>query len=367
MDGKGIKRMKMEVECFRAGDYGSKGVWREDDISQLAQDYNPEKHEAPVTIDHAQAGPAFGWVKRLIARGKVLIAELGDLNEQFRESVKRGEYRKVSVEIYRKFGNDERPYLRALSFLGAQVPHVKGLAGVHFEEQGEYDVVECGSGNDGNVPISYNDGGEQRMDELERLKKDLEEARNRLAQFSEGDMAKAVANLESRVQAAEAQASEERQLRMAAEDRARATAAHFGERNKADVRKAAEQHIAQFCETALKEGYITPAQMGCGLRELLIDLALAPAEKVIAFGEDGKMQGSPIELMKGILTQHKVVLFGEVAPTGERGLLGNIAEFSEKARKAGVTMAQYQKAIEAVKNTDHTPELYIQANPDEFR
>ena len=204
------------------------------------------------------------------------------------------------------------------------------------------------------------------MDELEKLKKDLAEAKERLAQFAETDLAKSVASLEARVKDAEAKAAEERQKRLTAEDKAKMVALQFGERTQADVIRAAEQHVDQFCEQALKSGYITPAQMACGLREIMIDLSLSPADKVICFGEGGKVSGAPIDVLKSILTQHKVVIFGEAAPGGERKSLGNIAEFAEKARTAGVTIAQYQRAVDAVKGTGHTPELYIKANPEEF-
>jgi len=346
-----------EVEVFRAGDYGEKGNYTESDVDEIARGYNSAIHEAPVTVDHKQEGPAYGWVKRLRAAGARLFAMLGDLNAEFKETVKAGAYKKISVEIYKKFKETGKPYLRAVTFLGAQVPEIKGLSPVRFAD------------GEGFIMIEYHKGGEGRMDEkeLEKLKKDLADAKERLAQFAETDLAKTVTALEARVKDAESRADEERQRRLAAEDKAKNAMHQFGERTRADVVKAAEQHVDQFCEDALKQGYITPAQIGCGLRELLIDAALSPADKVITFGEGKKVSGSPVEVLKGILTQHKVVIFGEAAPNGEKKPLGNIAEFAEKARKCNVTIAQYQRACAAVKGTGHTPELYIQANPDEFK
>jgi len=348
---------EIEVEVFRAGDYGEKGNYSEADVALIADGYKADIHEAPVTVDHKQEGPAYGWVKRLRSAGARLFAILGDLNAEFKETVKAGAYKKISVEIYKKFKETGKPYLRAVTFLGAQIPEIKGLSPVKFSSGEEF------------INIEYHKGGEGRMDEkeLEKLKKDLADAKEKLASFAESDLAKTVASLEARVKDAEAKAAEERQKRLTAEDKAKMVALQFGERTQADVIRAAEQHVDQFCEQALKAGYITPAQIACGLRELMIDASLAPSDKVITFGEGGKVSGSPIEILKSILTQHKVVLFGEAAPGGERKSLGNIAEFAEKARKCNVTIAQYQKACEAVKGTGHTPELYIQANPDEFK
>ena len=346
---------ELEVEVFRAGDYGEKGSYSLADVAAIAEGYNADIHEAPVTVDHRQEGPAFGWVKRLRSAGARLFAILGDLNAEFKETVKAGAYKKISVEIYKKFKETGKPYLRAVSFLGAQVPEIKGLSPVRFTEGENF------------IEIEYHKGGEGRMDELEKLKKDLADAKEKLASFAESDLAKTVALLETRVKDAEARAGEERQKRLQAEDKAKNALMQFGERTRADVVKAAEQHVDQFCEQALKAGYITPAQLACGLREVLIDAALAPADKVICFGEGGKVSGAPIEVLKSILTQHKAVIFGESAPNGEKKPLGNIAEFAEKARKCNVSIAQYQRACEAVKGTGHTPELYIQANPEEFK
>ena len=52
---------EMELEVFRAGDYGAKGAWSEETLDRLVADYDSGLHEAPVTLDHAQRGPALGW------------------------------------------------------------------------------------------------------------------------------------------------------------------------------------------------------------------------------------------------------------------------------------------------------------------
>lgn len=128
--------MRIEnLEIFRAGDYGEKGSWTPEHIAAIAASYDPKFHEAPVTVDHAQSGPALGWVKRLIARGRALIAEL-ELEDGFFGEVRAGKWKKRSAEIYPDLGG-KGPYLRAVSFLGAMAPEVKGLADVAFDDAGE--------------------------------------------------------------------------------------------------------------------------------------------------------------------------------------------------------------------------------------
>jgi hypothetical protein len=125
------------MEVFRAGDYGAKGVWSEADLDQLARDYSPQLLEAPLTFDHARSGPAFGWVRALRKIGDRLVAVVGDVPAVVRELVRRGAYRKRSVEILRHFAPTGRPYLRAVSLLGAATPAVPGLREVSFEAHEE--------------------------------------------------------------------------------------------------------------------------------------------------------------------------------------------------------------------------------------
>lgn len=117
----------LELEVFRAGDYGPKGAWPEEAIERLAADYNPELHEAPVTLDHAQTGPALGWVSGVRRTGDRLLARLRGLNKNLMGMLREGAFKKRSVEIYGRLPETGQPYLKAVSFLGAAAPAVKGL------------------------------------------------------------------------------------------------------------------------------------------------------------------------------------------------------------------------------------------------
>lgn len=118
---------EMELEVFRAGDYGPKGKWSEEDLDRIAADYAAETHEAPVTLDHAQRGPALGWVAGLRRSGDRLLARLRDVSAELRGLVRSGAFKKRSIELYRAMPATGRPYFKALSFLGAAAPEVKGL------------------------------------------------------------------------------------------------------------------------------------------------------------------------------------------------------------------------------------------------
>jgi len=174
---------EMEIEVFRTGDYGDKGKYETADLDAIIADYDPKMHEAPVTVDHAQSGPAYGWVKGLRRAGDRLLACVRILSGEFLDWLKSGAYKKKSIELYRKFSGTGRPYLRALSFLGAAPPEVKGLADPVFTDAGEFismDFTEEKPGPD--LEAIFRERDELKT-EIENLKR--EKRRAELAMFCE--------------------------------------------------------------------------------------------------------------------------------------------------------------------------------------
>ncbi len=140
-------------EVFKAGAY-PQGKFTKEQIEEIAKNYDPSFCEAPITLDHEQSGPAFGWVESLKAEKGVLKAAFKDVTEDLKSFVNDGKYRKVSVEIYREL-EGKKPYLKAVSFLGASIPQIKGMEAVQFKE-GESDIYtfETQSKNDDDVEIA---------------------------------------------------------------------------------------------------------------------------------------------------------------------------------------------------------------------
>lgn len=50
------------LEVFRAGDYGAKGKFTEQDLRAIASSYDPSLHEAPVVIGHSGDERAGVWL-----------------------------------------------------------------------------------------------------------------------------------------------------------------------------------------------------------------------------------------------------------------------------------------------------------------
>ena len=154
---------ELELEVFRAGDYGEKGQWSEEMLDQMAEEYRADRHEAPVTLDHAQTGPALGWVSGLKRAGDRLIARLRNLNGDLVELLRSGAFKKRSVEIYHALPETGKPYLKAVSFLGAGAPTVKGLRDAIFSddtastsfrsELGEYACFDFAEAHGGGQPV----------------------------------------------------------------------------------------------------------------------------------------------------------------------------------------------------------------------
>ena len=112
-----------------------------DDLKSLAANYDPQEHEAPITVGHPKDNsPAFGWVKRLYLKGKQLWADM-DLLSEFDELLQRGIYKKRSIAYYLA-----TKALRHIGFLGGTPPRIKGMPDFVFSDSlGEgHRIVELG-------------------------------------------------------------------------------------------------------------------------------------------------------------------------------------------------------------------------------
>ena len=163
-------------EVFKAGNY-PQGKFTKEEVQELAKNYDPSFCEAPITLDHEQKGPAYGWVDKLKEEDGLLKASFKNLSPELKDYVSKGKYKKISVEIYREL-EGKKPYLKAVSFLGASIPQVKGMESVEFKE-GESDVYEFSiETEDENVETFSNE-------DVEELKNTITNLQTQIAQFKE--------------------------------------------------------------------------------------------------------------------------------------------------------------------------------------
>lgn len=166
-------------EVFKAGKY-PQGKFTKKEISEIAKNYDPKFCEAPITIDHQQSGPAYGWVDTVKADGDKLKVAFKDVPSEFEKDVNDGKYKKVSVELYRNL-EGKGAYLKAVSFLGAATPQVKGLEPIKFMES-ESDIFEFEGVNE------INDDSEHFTEaDIDDLKNQVAELEEQLAKFKENN------------------------------------------------------------------------------------------------------------------------------------------------------------------------------------
>ena len=159
-------------EVFKAGVY-PQGKFTKKEIEQIAKNYDPKFCEAPITIDHQQSGPAYGWVNDVKADGEKLKVAFKDVPQEFEKEVNDGKYKKVSVELYRNL-EGKGAYLKAVSFLGAAIPQVKGLEAIKFMES-ESDTYEFES----------EDYAQFSQEDVEELKKQINDLETKVAKFKQ--------------------------------------------------------------------------------------------------------------------------------------------------------------------------------------
>lgn len=132
-----------KIHIFTIGKHTSAAGTTHEFGESLLQDaanvYSPELHEAPIVVGHPKDnGPAYGWIKALNYSDGDIEAIPHQVSVEFEESVKAGNYKKVSASWYTP-DHPQNPapgnlYLRHVGFLGAQPPAIKGLRPVEFNE-----------------------------------------------------------------------------------------------------------------------------------------------------------------------------------------------------------------------------------------
>jgi len=339
-----------EIPFFRAGKY-PQGEFTEDDLQTIADTYNPKVHEAPLTLDHEDSGPAFGWVGKVKKVGNTLVAVTSRVSDSLKQLYHEGAYRKTSAELYRNFMGFKKPYLKAITFLGAKAPQVKGLPAATFhEEYGKF------------VSIDFSAKEEIDMTPEEVRKMIADGIAEATASFKEENE-----KLQAELDAANTKFAEAEKKQKDAEDKA--TKLSEAETERAAQAKTAD--IATFCEKQKEAGKLLPAWEEMGLDKFMETLSAdTEGDAVLKFEEkkDGKTQEvtvSQLGFMKTFLEAiPEVVNFDEVAETAAKSDAGKqyegdefdqdsvelhekIVAFQEEQTKKG-TPVSYEDAMIAV-------------------
>ncbi|MDK9270658.1 peptidase [Salmonella enterica subsp. enterica serovar Poona] len=345
------------IHIFRAGTHtdmhGRRINFSDADLNEIAQNYNPALHEAPIVVGHPKTdAPSYAWVRGIKKDCDGLKAEPRDIDPQFAELVKNRRYSKVSASFYcpESPGNPTpgKYYLRHVGFLGAQPPAIKGLKQVSFVED-EEGVVEFADWSLQTTATLFSRIRDFFISQFGLEKTDsvmpdylIDSLRDDAARTATTDATPAFSDpvgipAEDAIQpVAEKPAptpledtAVDKELQVKLEQENADLKRQLDERNKAEAQRVAtERHNANvaFADSLVSDARLAPA--GKGLVVAVLD-ALGDGESPVSFSENGSEQPL-VEAFKAQMQKARPLLdFGEVA-TGDRTDRTAIpAEFAE--------------------------------------
>jgi hypothetical protein len=142
------------IEVFASGRHEDSSVpdmyFSPEFVQGLADEYNAQypRRRAPATRGHPKPGdPAYGWAARFSAYDdpfqqdehgrpiRKLVADFVDFQLDFFEAIRTGKFRERSLGL-------RNGRIHHVAWLGAELPAVKGLAPVEFQEDGPDDELQ---------------------------------------------------------------------------------------------------------------------------------------------------------------------------------------------------------------------------------
>lgn len=153
---------------FKTGRHkDSKGIehnWTLEDLEKIKQNFKEKKLNVPIAIGHIKtSSPAYGWVDDIKIEKENLYAKYKDVQPEFKEAYKKGLFKERSISL------DKDLNLRHIAFLGAQAPAIKGLEQFCFENS-EDDLTICFCQYE-----NTNKGEAMNIEELEKTLSEKEE------------------------------------------------------------------------------------------------------------------------------------------------------------------------------------------------
>lgn len=344
-----MNKITKSFNIFRPGKHiaanGQEVSFSEDDLKDIADNYNSKIHEAPLCCGHPRHDkPAYGWVKGLFydAAAKMLKAIPDQVNLQFAEKVNSGAFKKISPSFYSPTSpcnpNPGHFTLRHIAFLGAQPPAVKGLGSVSFAETDiadlelEFDFSE--------TDLAYNDKGIARV--LRNLKNFLigkfsqEEAEEIIPEYAIEDIstnAERCLNTPPTETKTEFNEPETEQTtppnpEEPKTDEATQAAEAENARLKAELLQVKADKLAaenkEFCETLVKAGRLLPTMK---------DSVLSFMDDLSSLNLEFSEENSSLASFKALISQlPTVVNFSEITPPTDNDTPQTAPDIAAKAR-----------------------------------
>ena len=140
----------------------SEGVWNGDkygaeDLNSMIENFEETGFQPPLKLGHNEAQPemkdgepALGYVDKIYKEGSKLLADFKEIPKKVYEAMKRGNYKRVSSEIFWNYKNNGKVLdrvLKAVALLGAEVPAVTNLesiTGLYSKSNAELKIYDKG-------------------------------------------------------------------------------------------------------------------------------------------------------------------------------------------------------------------------------
>ena len=144
----------------------STGVWNGDkysrkDLQAMIANFDKTGFEPPLKLGHNEeqpemkdGEPALGYVDKIYMNGNKLLADFKELPKKVYEAMKRGNYKRVSSEIYWNYKNNGSVLdrvLKAVALLGSEIPAVTNLEaieGLYSKDTGTGEVKKHYTGKE---------------------------------------------------------------------------------------------------------------------------------------------------------------------------------------------------------------------------
>tara|TARA_R100000805_G_C3619827_1_gene123159 strand:+ start:875 stop:2617 length:1743 start_codon:yes stop_codon:yes gene_type:complete len=138
----------------------STGVWNGDkytkkDLQAMVNNFSKTGFEPPIKLGHNEeqpemkdGEPALGYIDKIYMVGTKLLADFKEIPQVLYDAMKRGNYKRVSSEIYWNYKNNGSVLdrvLKAVAILGSEIPAVSNLEaiqGLYSKEVGEGQVKQ---------------------------------------------------------------------------------------------------------------------------------------------------------------------------------------------------------------------------------
>ena len=174
----------------------SEGTWNGDkytakDLSAMVENFDETGFQPPLKLGHNEeqselkdGAPALGYVNKIYIEGSKLLADFVNLPKKVYEAIKRGNYKRVSSEIYWNYKSDGKSLdrvLKAVALLGSEIPAVTNLESISglYNKKAEYKFYLEKENEDMDTPVDMKEF-KDLQEQIAKLKEEKAETEKEL-------------------------------------------------------------------------------------------------------------------------------------------------------------------------------------------